>query len=139
MQTFISKGKRKRYLTGFHNCLNKKLAGIGFKCVLKVVSNWISGKDSLFFWKGKYICCEPSCKINFDATIENKDIKIGKFIVALSWDKLCTHEIFKPLTMRITGNERKKVGLKIISVGLANFKATDSINHFNSADIGKYF
>jgi len=96
-------------------------------------------KDSLFFWKGKYICSEPSCKINFDATIENKDIKIGKFIVALSWDKLCTHEIFKPLTMRITGNERKKVGLKIISVGLANFKATDSINHFNSADIGKYF
>ncbi len=138
MQTFISRTPRKRFLMGFHNILNRKLKlSYRFNCILKNSFNWLSEKNGEYFWKGTYSCYEPCCKLSFNATIENKDLKEKNFIIHLKWNGMSNHQSFVAKKEKISGKERKKVAFEIMAEGIANVKITRTLNHFNSADIGK--
>jgi hypothetical protein len=50
---------------------------------------------------------------------------------------MSNHQSFVAKKEKISGKERKKVAFEIMAEGIANVKITRTLNHFNSADIGK--
>ena len=123
-----SKGKngRKLFLSEFTHFLNKKLFENGVNCKLVMKYNWfkseISRKKNCYFWSGMYICKIGDCKIQYHAYIEMFTDFKSPFDITIKWNGNPDHQItsLKPLQPRISGLDRKSLGLELLANGITN-------------------
>ena len=138
LKKYISlRGVRKSFLIGFHRILAKKLQSQGIKCYLSCKSNWFSSKN-IKKWSGLYKCSDPDCKILYKAEL---DIKNDRYLIIISWNDTYSHlnYINPSLKLRCVGEKRKSLGFRIMSEGIANIKAKNTIDFYDKANKSIHF
>ena len=137
----FSPANRKRFNSQFDEFLSKKLQDKGIGCWLKNQHNCFlnpsNRKKKTYIWRGKYVCVDKDCSINFSAYMYNKnphedisDIKDVSLHVFYNKEPKHLTMINKPV--RCTGANRDKQKLVLCSNGLTNTLSENVI--FNSSN-----
>lgn len=138
LQKYISKSKRKKFLSYFHKALSTRLQNQGLKCWLSCQFNWF--KKSKEIWSGTYKCVDTNCKIVYHAKILNDDSSFEfkeNINVVIEWNGSCFHQkITQKYITQCRGNARKTLGLEIMAGGISNIQADNVIKYFQSSNKG---
>ena len=137
LQQFISKEKRRRFLSGFHFKLNGLIQKTtSLNCWFKNVYNWFKSEKNYNqtpspFWRGGYKCDHCGNKMHAEIKSESTQDVV---IIAVNWEKQSNHpKIIK--NKRIEGEERKEYENLLAKDSVENIKNNLKINHHQNSGI----